>query len=123
MSTRDIGWIDKDKMDDTLRSLKERQRKRRTRTPQSTASEEETYTNLLGEEKASGLPSANKEAQESSLLLPESAHAPETAAQPAAAASTAAGTQQRDAARSTAPSAITAHSPPRSTGNTRKHEH
>lgn len=107
MSTRDIGWIDKDKMDDTLRSLKERQRKRRTRTPQSTASEEETYTNLLGEEKASGLPSANKEAQESSLLLPESAHAPETAAQPAAAASTAAGTQQRDAARSTAPSAIT----------------
>src|SRR5690625_2109172 len=107
MSTRDIGWIDKDKMDDTLRSLKERQRKRRTRTPQSTARQEEPHTNLTGEAKASALPPANKEAQESSLLLPESPPAPETAAPPAAAAAAAAGTQQRDAARSTAPSAIT----------------
>lgn len=70
MSTRDIGWIDKDKISDTLRSLKDRQRTRRPRTSPSESGEQDTYIDLLGEQKPTALASPADE-PDSGLLLPD----------------------------------------------------
>lgn len=68
MSKSDIGWIDKDQISDTLRTLKRRQRPRRSNEP---SAEDDTYVDLLGQTQSTA-PDASTDDTES-LLLPDTA--------------------------------------------------